>query len=168
MEHSLSLLEACKNGKLKTVEDLVKKHGIENVINSTGDGILGYAPIHEAVSAKSYQILEILLEHGANVNLTADGGYTALHLAASINAKECIEVLLRQKYNTDLKAVDENSHTPFKRAELNNNKKCSQFIKTAGWSFFLLLSLSLCLFISFTKLCNAVILYAGLRSKSKS
>ena len=67
------------NVPVKTIE-LILKHGGKNNINDyDGDG---YAPLHRAVRAKNLQVVKILVEHGANINLVVDeGNKTALDLA---------------------------------------------------------------------------------------
>ena len=130
MEETLS--SACKSGNIHKVQTLLAKRETKESINNPVD-ILGYTPLHEATAIKAYKILELLLQNGANVNSIANGKYTALHIAASIDARKCIEVILR--YDPDLKALDEYGRTPLASAGLNNNKKASQLLQTAGTLF---------------------------------
>ncbi len=44
---------------------------------------LGVAPLHSALSAQAYEIVELLLSHGADPNLASKEGWTPLHYTAS-------------------------------------------------------------------------------------
>lgn len=66
----------------------------------------------------------VLIEHGANVNLTYDNGKTALH--AAINKKtnfwDCLKLLLDAKINVN--QVDAFGYTPLHTAALNDLESC--------------------------------------------
>lgn len=120
---------ACQQGILETIIKLIDDPSVKEIIN-TGVGVLGYTPLHEAASRRNHPILEVLLQHNANVNATSNGGYTPLHIAASIGSEQCIEVLL--KFNADVNLKDEFGKTPHETAMLNRRKTAARLLKTAG------------------------------------
>ena len=76
---------------VKTIE-LILKHGGKNDINDyDGDG---YTPLHRAVLAKNLQVVKLLVEHGANINLIIDEeNKTALDLAEEVKLPEIVKYL---------------------------------------------------------------------------
>lgn len=121
--------EACQQGKIKKVKELVKDQNTSSLVN-VGAGVFGYTPLHEATSSRNSQLVELLINKGADVNGKSNGDYTPLHIAASIGDIKCIEVLLR--YNASVTLLDEFGKTPHRTAVLNWKKKAARVLKTAG------------------------------------
>lgn len=108
-----------KEASNKTIIDYVKEENLEqtehilikteelNINQYDEDGLCA---IHWAADRGNAQILELLLKHGADVNVQdSEGGQTALHYAASCGHLECVRILL--KYNADRVICDANSAT---------------------------------------------------------
>jgi hypothetical protein len=55
----------------------------------------GANALHIAVESSKPTIVKLLLDAGANTELTKDDGYTALHIAAEYNLVDCVECLLQ-------------------------------------------------------------------------
>ena len=74
----------------------------------------GYAPIHWAVERSLTEVLKILLDHGADVNLMTSNAIgkdrTALHMAAELGDPEVIQLLL--EYGADVGATTSYGETP--------------------------------------------------------
>ncbi|KAL9999862.1 putative ankyrin repeat-containing domain-containing protein [Helianthus debilis subsp. tardiflorus] len=96
----------------------------------------GWAPLHSAASSGNVEIVKILLDRGADVNLKNDGGRTALHYAASkgwvkvgctplhraasTGNSELCELLIEE--GADIDAVDRAGQTPIMTAVICHNK----------------------------------------------
>ena len=76
----------------------------------------GWAPLHHAISPSSANLdmIEILVRHGANVDVTDRHLRTPLHRAAQFGHVEAVRLLLR--LGADPGARDENGWTPLDRA----------------------------------------------------
>lgn len=65
------------------------------------------AALHWAADHGFAQILEILLSHGADVNLKdVESGQTALHYAISCGHGDCVQVLLKHGGNPTIADAD--------------------------------------------------------------
>ena len=124
-----SLHEACQQGKIRKVRELLDEANVQDVIN-TGAGVFGYSPLHEATSSRKAEIIELLLHKGADVDAKSNGDYTPLHIASSIGDLRCIETLL--KYDANVTVIDEFGKTPHGTATLNRRRRAARLLKTAG------------------------------------
>ena len=57
----------------------MKRHNLINQPNKDS-----FAPIHLATTNGSTQVIDILLSHGADINIKTSSGDTSLHLAAAL------------------------------------------------------------------------------------
>jgi len=123
----------CHDGKKKEVEEYIntcKDHQeLETKLRSRR-GVYGYTPLHEAVSNGHCDMLDMLVEHGADVNCRANSRYTPLHLAASRGDVGCVRVLLNQ--DADIYAIDEFGKTPIRTAELIGKQTVVKVLKSEG------------------------------------
>jgi uncharacterized protein len=90
-------------GHFDVVDYLVKAGA---PINSTARNQLKAAPIHSAAAAGQAKIAELLLQHGAEPNVSEQGGYTPLHAAAENGDMEMIRVLLYGGADLTLRSDD--------------------------------------------------------------
>ena len=82
----------------------------------------GWHPIHSAARWNQAQVIELLLQHGANVNAQTNSGQTALHLPSSDKeSRNSLEVLLtNKKVDTSLKnSVGETAYDICRRTSEN-------------------------------------------------
>ncbi|XP_039266848.2 protein TANC2-like isoform X1 [Styela clava] len=78
---------------------------------NTRSQVLCDAPvICAAAHIGSIEFVELLLMHGANINMAATNGMTCLAYAAAAGHQIVVEILLRRKPRLDL--VDKNGHSP--------------------------------------------------------
>jgi ankyrin repeat protein len=82
----------------------------------------GRTALIQATLYNNFEVVQILIEHGANVN-TRDffNGYAALHFAARNYSLELLQLLLKHKAEVDLKDI--NGNTPLFLAVFNANGK---------------------------------------------
>jgi ankyrin repeat protein len=82
----------------------------------------GRTALIQATLYNNVEVVQILIEHGANVN-TQDffNGYAALHLAARNYSLELLQLLLKHKAEVDIKDI--NGNTPLYLAVINANGK---------------------------------------------
>ena len=120
----------CKEGKLKKIDEFINTCTDLASRLAYRRGVLGYTPLHEAVSNGHSKVLELLLKHNGDVNCRANSGYTPLHIAAASGHVNCVRVLLDN--NADISNIDECGKTPIQTAELNSKHVVVKVLKSAG------------------------------------
>ncbi|WP_264376079.1 MULTISPECIES: ankyrin repeat domain-containing protein [unclassified Wolbachia] len=116
---------AAKHGHIGTVEALLKIEGIK--IDERNEH--GFTPLHNAVHKDHKEIVEVLLQAGANVDAQHLYG-TPLHYAVSYCHKETVDVLLEKGANVN--AVNTHGMTPLDYAKGQN---VEVLLKAGGRSF---------------------------------
>ena len=92
-----SLEQAISGARADTIKGLIA-HGVD--INARN--IRGHAPIHLATARGNRDIVQLLLENGAEVDVVGtDSGCTSLHYAASLGHIDLCEMLVRYGADTD-------------------------------------------------------------------
>ncbi|KAF2149540.1 ankyrin [Myriangium duriaei CBS 260.36] len=93
-EHGRTPLHwCCVTGRLSLAETLLKRgHGKRADINAVEQR--QKSPLHLAVSHEWEDIVDLLLLHGARIDLTSDGGWTALHNACEKGNARIVRTLL--------------------------------------------------------------------------
>jgi ankyrin repeat protein len=114
-------------GHLETVKFLLLKGA--NVNELSKDNQFKNTALHAAIAGSHKEIVQLLLEHKADVNIRSRGairaGYTALHIAAGKGEKDIALMLL--DYGADLSARNDNGFTPIEYA------KQKGFTELAEW-----------------------------------
>eukprot|EP01080_Neovahlkampfia_damariscottae_P005778 gene5778-9599_t len=103
----MEIFEAIDRNDLNEVTQILKNN--ENVHQCNSKGI---APIHYASATNNLQLIQLLIDHNANVKMTMknEGQNTPLHIAALSSTPEVIELLI--KNGADVNAVDTWNWTP--------------------------------------------------------
>ncbi|MCH8822070.1 MAG: ankyrin repeat domain-containing protein [Planctomycetes bacterium] len=83
---------------------LLLKHGAQTDIAVTAFG--GVFALHSAAASRSTDIIQILLESGADPNTTQNGGWTALHAAAKHGDVAIATLLLEHGADQGIKTED--------------------------------------------------------------
>jgi len=92
-----SLEQAVTEGRAETIKSLIAQGGDINARN-----IRGQSPLHLAVKQGNSDMVQILLESGAEVDIVeTDSGCTSLHYAASLGHVDLCESLVRYGANPD-------------------------------------------------------------------
>ena len=103
MDWNKEFNDAAIYGDFNQVKTIVEKH--PDCINQKDE--YGFTVLHDLAGEEQYEILQFLIDHGANVNEKNDNGITPLHLAAW---PEIVEIL--GKNGADLEAKSNNGDTP--------------------------------------------------------
>ncbi|XP_063798907.1 protein phosphatase 1 regulatory subunit 12C isoform X3 [Pseudophryne corroboree] len=112
-ERAAEFLAACAGGDLLEAEEMLRGESGKDVIDSTNtDGI---SALHQACIDENLEVVEFLVNHGANVNQADNEGWTPLHVAASCGYMEIAEYLL--KHSANIAAVNSDGDVPLDIAE---------------------------------------------------
>ncbi|KAF4946628.1 hypothetical protein FSARC_14146 [Fusarium sarcochroum] len=103
-----SLLDAVRAGSSEAVRRILNYPGVDLNDSSTFDE--GSPIIQLAVSAGRTGMVELLLQHNADISSQNSEGMTALHIAALNKADDMVEFLLQ--HNADPQVPDDEGHTP--------------------------------------------------------
>ncbi|MCD4786253.1 MAG: ankyrin repeat domain-containing protein [Candidatus Eremiobacteraeota bacterium] len=76
------------------------------------------------------EIVELLISKGADVNIGIGEAYPPLHLAVSSGHKEIVEILLRN--GADINSRDKEYHTPLFHAMKGGHSELAEFIREKG------------------------------------
>lgn len=90
MPRDTNLHKACTKGDLETVEELLDEGKLD--VNCLGAS--NRTPLHRAVSCGSYDIVQLLLSRGADVQARDNGKMTPFHWAAMFGEVEVGELLV--------------------------------------------------------------------------
>lgn len=93
-------LKACQNGQKSVVITFLKKGGI----NVDKRDQQGFTPLHYACKKGARDIVKLLIENNADVNMASNTSVTPLHFAASLGNQEIIQCLLDA--GADVNATD--------------------------------------------------------------
>ncbi|XP_039336813.1 poly [ADP-ribose] polymerase tankyrase-2 isoform X3 [Mauremys reevesii] len=111
-EPARELFEACRNGDVERVKRLVR---LENV-NGRDTAGRKSSPLHFAAGFGRKEVVEYLLQSGANVHARDDGGLIPLHNACSFGHAEVVSLLLH--HGADPNARDNWNYTPLHEAAI--------------------------------------------------
>ncbi|XP_055746686.1 poly [ADP-ribose] polymerase tankyrase-2-like isoform X2 [Salvelinus fontinalis] len=111
-EPNREIFEACRNGDVERVRRLVTP---ENV-NSRDTAGRKSTPLHFAAGFGRRDVVDYLLQNGANVHARDEGGLVSLHNACSFGHSEVVNLLLH--HGADANSRDNWSYTPLHEAAI--------------------------------------------------
>ncbi|XP_026133026.1 tankyrase-2 isoform X2 [Carassius auratus] len=106
------LFEACRSGDLERVKRLVCPVNV----NSRDTAGRKSTPLHFAAGFGRRDVVDYLLQHGANVHARDDGGLISLHNACSFGHAEVVSLLLQ--HGADANSRDNWNYTPLHEAAI--------------------------------------------------
>ncbi|XP_043110250.1 LOW QUALITY PROTEIN: poly [ADP-ribose] polymerase tankyrase-2-like [Puntigrus tetrazona] len=106
------LFEACRSGDLERVKKLL----CPVTVNSRDTAGRKSTPLHFAAGFGRRDVVDCLLEHGADVHARDDGGLLSLHNACSFGHAEVVDLLLRHR--ADANSRDNWNYTPLHEAAI--------------------------------------------------
>ncbi|XP_031719726.1 ankyrin repeat domain-containing protein 24 isoform X2 [Anarrhichthys ocellatus] len=89
----------------------------------------GKSAFHVCASRGRLDCLEVIISHGADVNVTDGAGFSALHLAAKNGQSECLKRLLQERLAVD--CIDTFGRTPLHHAAVSGCLSCCETL----WDF---------------------------------
>ncbi|XP_073238296.1 poly [ADP-ribose] polymerase tankyrase-1-like [Porites lutea] len=110
-EGGRELFEACRNGDVTKVRRIVNINPNVNIRDTAGRKS---SPLHFAAGFGRKEVVEYLLQHGADVHAKDDGGLIPLHNACSFGHAEVVRLLLR--HGADPNSRDNWNYTPLHEA----------------------------------------------------
>ncbi|XP_036428039.1 poly [ADP-ribose] polymerase tankyrase-2 isoform X2 [Colossoma macropomum] len=111
-EPSRELFEACRSGDLERVKKLLNAANV----NSRDTAGRKSTPLHFAAGFGRRDVVDYLLEHGADVHARDDGGLISLHNACSFGHAEVVSLLLH--HGADANSRDNWNYTPLHEAAI--------------------------------------------------
>jgi hypothetical protein len=127
-------LDACWNGDLATVKEVVEEHeyAVENIGESPANSPMlikdpfMHTPMMSATYRGHTEIVDFLLKHGAVAMAVNCDEWTALHIACNKGMEDIAKVLLKQKPKTkqfsNVNALDKQCWTPLHHAAYLGHK----------------------------------------------
>ena len=96
----MAVFDVILNDKISDLKDLLRSD--PKCANSVGWH--GLTPLHQAALKNSQELVELLLDHGANVNQANAFGETPLHFACQAASLHCVNKFIEN--GADLRAED--------------------------------------------------------------
>ncbi|XP_059584102.1 protein phosphatase 1 regulatory subunit 12C isoform X2 [Alligator mississippiensis] len=119
-ERAAEFLAACAAGELAEAAAMLRG-GAEPQPDGPGPGLIdgtnadGISALHQACIDENMEVVQFLVENGANVNQADNEGWTPLHVAASCSYKEIAQYLL--DHGANIAAVNSDGDVPLDIAE---------------------------------------------------
>ncbi len=132
-----TLLHVCAMEGYKEIAEVLLKNGADPdkkcLVKDKGKRVEDYSPIFEAIIKGRNDIGEILIEHGADVNLKRRNGWTPLHLASFWALEEIVSTLLEHgAFINERNNVEGKGFTPMVVASVDSIR---EMLKTRGGKF---------------------------------
>ncbi|XP_060934755.1 ankyrin repeat domain-containing protein 24 [Limanda limanda] len=119
------LLQAVEQNEPDKVSALIVKKGL----CPTKLDAEGKSAFHLSASRGRLDCLEVIISHGADVNVPDGAGFSALHLAAKNGQSECLKRLLQERLAVD--CIDSIGRTPLHHAAVSGCLSCTETL----WDF---------------------------------
>ena len=131
MTHKESTLHVfCREGNYEQISQFIKT--CEDLPSQLAcyQGLVGYTPLHEAASSGHLNVLELLLQHGSDVNCLTNTGCTPLHLAAINGHLNSLKLLLHCGSFVNFRT--NSGHTPLHLAASGHHTDCIMLLLAYG------------------------------------
>jgi hypothetical protein len=114
------------SGQISEVEMILQAK--PNLVNCRG--LRGFTPLHSAADKDQTEVVELLIEHGAEINARTDVGDTPLHWAAFDGRMNAAKLLLAKGAQVNPK--DEDGNTPLHWAAARGHIAMSELLIAHG------------------------------------
>ena len=131
------------------VDDFIQRHWITNAIDCGSLGAIqwilskgvdlsfrddeGYTPILSAIDRElpdKYEIIQLLIDHGAPINKKGVNDWTPLHLAAVREDLEALRILIANGADISVRTEIDAYATALEEAELLHKNKSVEYLKS--------------------------------------
>jgi hypothetical protein len=116
-QNAAILSDAINRKDVKKAESLLKAGVNPNIINKASHSLK--TPLHLAAQIGSKEIVQLLIDHGANIDASEGGFTTPLHYAVSGGYTDIVQLLLER--GTDIRAVGQGGRSPLHSAAQHGN-----------------------------------------------
>lgn len=123
----MGIHEAVREGNLLKVKEIIETD--PDQINAKGL-YEGLYPLHYAVSANNKEMVNLLIDKGADINAHSSDGSTSLHVASVLGYKEIVALLI--KGGADVNAKDNRDRTPLHLASQGGHIEIVKFLIEKG------------------------------------
>ena len=120
------LVQATKKGDIETVKRLLDSGASANTVDNKHHASLLMWAAHEGHT----DMIELLIESGADINANAPNGETALWFAAQKGQLEALKMLVH--YNADINVTGWEGATALEVARKNGHQKIVDYLTDAG------------------------------------
>ncbi|XP_033618023.1 2-5A-dependent ribonuclease isoform X2 [Fukomys damarensis] len=126
MENNYSLIYAVKNKDVNQIEQLLKIGANVNFQEEEG----GWTPLHNAIQGGSKDIVDLLLDYGADPHQRKNNGATSFIIAGIEGNVELLRLFLSK--GADVNEYDSNGFTAFMEAAEHGNVEALKFLYENG------------------------------------
>ncbi len=125
-DNDIRILEASENGNLEEVHKLIEKD--PDVVHARNQH--WSTPLHVAIQVGHYDVVELLIEKGADVNAKNVHGNTPLHIVVIVGETVFVKLLIRNNAKVDIK--NGNEKTPIEIAKERGRGRIRTFLEDGG------------------------------------
>ncbi len=97
------------------------------IVDSRSTNSMKNTPLHAATAGRKAELVDLLLDKGADVNATQTGGWTALHAAAQSGDLGMVQSLIA--HNAHIQARADNQQTPLDMAMLGGHGEVAELLE---------------------------------------
>lgn len=112
------------------VSEMLKKHDINVNVKAEGPELYKTTPLHLACANGELVLVDLLLEHGAEVNAKTSTGATPLHKAIEARHLQTVKALVEHGANVNVFSFY--VHSPLKMARNKGYKEIEAFLLSRG------------------------------------
>lgn len=98
----------------------------------------GYTPLLSVIDREKpdrYEILELLLKHGAPINKRGINDWTPLHMAAARNDIVALKLLVKYRADLSIKTHIDDYATPLEEARILNCEEAVKYLESVNTTF---------------------------------
>ncbi len=114
-------------GRKDTALALIERGAI---VDSRSTNSMKNTPLHAAAAGRQAELVDLLLEKGADVNAAQHGGWTALHAAAQSGDLAIVQSLIAHQAHVQAKA--DNQQTPLDLAMQRGHGEVAELLEELG------------------------------------